>query len=93
MLAAGDGRSHKICGAIVQAIGGVNVPCTSVFLGGGPAGKLVLGDIFMRSYFTYATIAASQQSFRLMLLPCSIHVVLRPLMLPRSKESPAVYLF
>ncbi|CAL8464172.1 g3707 [Coccomyxa elongata] len=40
---------------MTQAVGGVSIGCTSVIVGGGPTGKIVLGDVFMRSYYTVYT--------------------------------------
>ena len=36
----------------LQGSGPLSTSCTSVFVGGGPPNKLVLGDIFSRAYFT-----------------------------------------
>ena len=37
---------------VVQGNGPLSTSCTSVIVGGGPPGKLVLGDVFFRAYFT-----------------------------------------
>ena len=36
----------------LQGSGPLSTSCTSVFVGGGPPNKLVLGDVFLRAYFT-----------------------------------------
>ncbi|CAL5226756.1 g9609 [Coccomyxa viridis] len=40
---------------ISQGSGPLSTSCTSVFVGGGPPGKLVLGDVFFRAYFSVYT--------------------------------------
>lgn len=50
-----------VCDALcAQSAGGVSIGCTSVIVGGGPAGKVVLGDIFMRSYYRWGPTSAAR---------------------------------